>query len=841
MLRNHTPSSSEIDAATLAQNNGKALLVLTVPMNSQGKMHDKTIYGSSYSSLVFEFIEQHAKPSHNVKLRTCARISTQVYEQVKAGIAESWRKASEGFNLETEHTFDCTVLSYVLGFIAMRSAFNQKVSLGRPAALGLLEEKSFSMANNDFIVLKHLYKDPFELYSLLCILKLCGISQAYLAVPGVEKPISRALTGKTLALFCCTLQKKIEATAEVSNCFSHHASAFFRGMTSAVTLRAHSDEGGFIRNVCKIFSGPRPTGVITEKARATGSTEPWMMALNGVRKWVLDTFLVGVACAVAADPCSEVAGTKYPACVEHSSLDFGAVAPLDQCWTDYPTLFGLTEDWFTNFLDMFSAAYQMQGGTRTHSTHSLGYFDLQNEDQSPHSDRHLKEWKAAPFMWVDPSTVCFGQVKPAYSTATMTDPLVLPLWQNEAYQSSTYRVSNGNVVSGSKTILSMKGTSLRNQGLWYLLNTRWNKEDGLAAFKLTIQPAKGATNVPAFARKNGETLADLTWYTWDSCTPHPLNCLTTDREVVFFRHISVYPKSTPTLDEWKSPVSISVGVMSIDTRPYNPMDHNRDSRYLPAFYVNAVRDLDPYQAAGHTEVDEFWRNVPDVLGHAGTLSAWRYAQDFGDGGPVAEYNVATRDVGPPSTDKPDILANDRIKTKTTKHPEEKHGVHDFGYNAKLAEVTGQGKAKETATEGAKTFGRQHASVAPSTGPSDPPVLAVVVEGTGVDHSGEPVHDPSGAGIGGVPLRRELVAPADGEDSSLVDDDGVAFGYSAGDLALRADQAEAGGDGDSLSEDTTDTGLVRGAQRTVKEALELLRSRRDVHGQTGAGPKTAEPQ
>lgn len=694
MLRNYTPSTSELNAIEPASSEGGTRLVLTVPMNAIGKMHSKEYFNTSYNSLVLQWPTVAVHANHGLTIRAAPRISTQQIETVKSALVDSWRKAAEGFNVETEHTFDVTALSYVLGFTTMRSAFNQPIAMGRAASVGLLEEKAFCLANNDFIILKHMYSDPYELYTLLCLVKSCGIDNAYLAVPGLEQPVSRHLMGKALALYCCRLQKMIEATADVCSCFAHHSGAFFRGMTAACTLRAHSDEGGYIRNVLKLFSGPRLSGVITERPRSNITAEPWTLALEGVRKWALDTFLVGVACTVAADPCSEVDGTYYPACPEHASLGYGTVADRDQTWLHYPTLRGLTEDWFSKFLTNLTKAYGKQRVT-TEANHSLQYFNFRNADGSVISDRHLREWRAAVFVWIEPGTVCFDEVRPLYQCPTLTQPMVVKLWTGEVYRSSTYREERGHVATGSVQIMAMHGTNLRSQGVFYLLNNKWNPQDGLANFRITHTPSKGATNNPAYAATDGRDLAELSWYLWDTCMPHPLNCLTTNREVVFFRHVAVYPKCTPTVDEWNTDVSVSVGVMSVGTA-YDPKESRRSSRAVPPYYINALRRLDPYTHTYHTDIDEAWSLIPDVLGHAGTLPPQRYADSFGGiEDSVDKLSMWSLIDTPSQMNLTNYIGNTRPRNKAEKPKEVRNPQSEWGYRGELGEHPAQTAAPET--------------------------------------------------------------------------------------------------------------------------------------------------
>jgi hypothetical protein len=661
MLRNYTPPCSDFESYKLIKlSEGVSLLAVSAMTTVTGMQHKKPIHMQGVNKIIMEFHNSMTKPTERLEIRQCSILATQEVDVVKNAIMDSSKRASESFTYATQHIFDHTAVSYVCGFLAMRSAWGMQYLTKGPANVGILPEKSYSLATNDYIILKKMYNTPAELCTLLHILKMAGVDNAYIASLSMEAPGSSMCAGKDLACYCVRLQKMIEATANTVNVAAHHASAFGRGISAAVVCRSHSDEGGFIRNVCKNMVAPKASGLLTEAPRALDRSANWAISRQQVRKWVYDTFLVFIATVVAGDPCAEMGGKIYPVTVTHSTEERGAVLENGANWMMYPTLRRNVEDWYRKHLDMMAKAY----GFIAPSTYSLapieGYFF--NEDSSPKMtrDRHLCAAEIAPFVWIEPSCISFGEVRPGYPCATLEQPLVLPIFDGEVRPAANYReLPSGDLMSGSTVLLVQQNMSFRHCGLWYVLNSAYNRQDGLAGYLATMVPRMGYTNRCAFTREGVENMAEASWGLWDTCHPHPLNGLAENFKVLW-RHTSNNTKTEWLISEYKTQtVQVAQGAFML-LNHYDGPQRKTFPKYVPPSIYNALRELDPYDAMGTLDDDEFFGALTPCVGTVGGLSPTQFAHTF----MTTRFGSVNLEAEPPSVE----LVQQPVRQLADEHP-----------------------------------------------------------------------------------------------------------------------------------------------------------------------------
>ncbi len=597
------PDTATLHAHPPIRRDDKSLLVLTLPQTSTGKCGDKTFHQNAESNLVFEAYDKHDDPTRHLKLGKSTRLTTQDFEKQRAAIMHSNKKATEVYIHDVESDFNFTSLAYVLGFIQARTAFGQVVNLSDvKATLMLMEDSAYTLRASELVVTNSMFKDALELATLCQILPLVGVAQVRLATPTLYTINRTVLAGRDLGAYAAKLLVLILGTANELNSGSHHCAAMFRGMVAAVKLRSHSDEGGFMRDLLTKYESGVPRGVLTVTNYSfMGLTANRYPAANLVRD-TLAIYLSCVGACVAADPGASVNDYNVPGLMIRSR-DIGTRP------SDWVSLQMRTDDWYVIFLTKLNKTFDFLEHSIVDAACNSFFFELDTPN------RHLRDVAIVPFMWVDPSTVCSQKVGPTYTYVPVGGgSTTLPLWPGRVTASSVYnKDSNGLVMSGSVTWLTMKNISIRAIGAFYLFGSQFNRLDGLAQYMFMRDGIdNGYAVLPAYVGADSTSLSNAAWYCWDTCNPNPLCGLVGDVPVLI-KHVAVIPKITMQVGQENNPVTLSSGVFYVN-KHYHPGARKLNPRYVPNHMRTEINRLDPYGNGPAARYDELLTSIPPVDG-----------------------------------------------------------------------------------------------------------------------------------------------------------------------------------------------------------------------------------
>jgi hypothetical protein len=563
-----------------------------------GRIDQKRATASGY--LVFDFVKGHTGPGFNLKIDNdpfrLGSIPIERLQEATKGLGKDVYNFGSGVK---DLDFNYTALSYVLGHIAMRAAFHQEVKLAEPCRVTIPEGTTFYMEPNSVMIPKSAFNNDAELGTLLKILPLTGLREVVLMdskIPSgklgsldVPNQTTKKPHYDLMCAYALRLQSLILKTANECGCAAHHESAFFRGMIQASSLRAHNDEGGVNRDILHKYNTCVPIGVLTHVHGSMLDVDTFKYRGGDTRRRVLSRYLDGVACVVAADPCSKVGDRLYPRVVTRAGEGTSPSA--------FPALGHTISEFYPRYIAQFSKKHGFVEGTLIDEASCALFLSNDNETH------HLSGDAITPFLWVDPSAVCTAGNGPDYKYIPLGGEQTYKMWEGIVQTpQSCVLAADGLPVEGSMYWLVLKQASLRDCGAVYLLSGQFNKRDGLACFMYTPKAAEehGHLKLPMYVDESAKDLASSLWHLWDNPIPHPLNGTTLDSSVLL-RYVATGDGVDLSPNQMGTDVHVTSGrYRALDENLYVPEASRNNSKKVPVKLQKKLASLDPYGSYSHS-------------------------------------------------------------------------------------------------------------------------------------------------------------------------------------------------------------------------------------------------
>lgn len=423
---------------------------------------------------------------------------------------------------------DFTALCYVVGFVCARTILDLDVEL---PAHGDVEVLSFyahfdAHTHSEPVITKALYANPNELQTLLSLFRLCGVTRVFTTAKTVCER-GRLLTGRSLGHYTLGVFCSIIGATEQLGCAAPHFIAWFRGAMAAVTICAHTEEGGWLRKVLKMADYPKPLGIVPDLSPCAYSYPKRANPINvDVCSHFLEFYLLCIRCITAADPADPQFETGTVV-----KRDEGAVGNRADCFTGLQELFSM---WCDKFLSEVAVAAGLSRPDlsieRTFSRYWRG----------PPVDSHLNHEVIIPFFLVEPAGLdVFDNIKdpfPRIGSFTREErmpPLgrrciaIIPMKDyGHSAAGTAFRQCGVRFVT--------EGFTLRGLGLAYV----WSG-DGVNNNLLHVRPVVDPDHDYyhkdlALARGDGlHSLSESRWIIPHAPVPHPAECWGGSRRRMF--------------------------------------------------------------------------------------------------------------------------------------------------------------------------------------------------------------------------------------------------------------------------------------------------------------------
>uniref|UniRef100_A0A2V0RBE2 Capsid n=1 Tax=viral metagenome TaxID=1070528 RepID=A0A2V0RBE2_9ZZZZ len=369
--------------------------------------------------------------------------------------------------------------------------------------------------------------------------KYCGVDRIYVAaMQGLTASVPTDNKQWRVALHS-TIQFVLSDAASLG-CYGEHAVAFSRGLTSHVTVRAHSDEGGWWRRAIRNASYPRPRGYLNT---ILGS---YHMPHFGTRRTNEATFakdsmsmlLTFMACIQDADPLAnitqstllvnEVVATRDP------SEDLTKVLTSDAARkpTAYPMLRVVMDTVEEHAVRIFNLTHA--DVDRDHHILSLPRDTFRDYLSNNTTDSHLGVENLLPYLFIENGAVLRHDASVKQAGPRAGRKTVLPYFPfSTVATGGDDRGSNARGVQNAEILFArIGGKAIREIGMYYVASSLWTGENsGMQGIDVMVGKA-GPGDVSMARQHAVQTLDNIGWIRPHCPVPAPGECTFDDQGVL---------------------------------------------------------------------------------------------------------------------------------------------------------------------------------------------------------------------------------------------------------------------------------------------------------------------
>ncbi len=313
---------------------------------------------------------------------------------------------------------------------------------------------------------------------------------------------------------------QLAVDAQVEGVLGEWLFAFARGVSCALTLHSHTDEGGYAHHAMRYASYPTPRG--------------WVNAVRDRNAFKIFTIYIRTEKYHALADCVELllqaAGLLHDAEPYASGIEGGDAfatllhhepvsgEPRVLCPSDYPGLLSVLQTWYDHAVRQLPVWQGHSVDTRRYTGNIWEHYC-----QSVQHDRHLGRSDSTrgllPFCWVEASCVNLnpgGCRLPGPGGINNERGLTyLNTDVHTGFDGSIFSEDRRGCVIGDTEMYRISHWQLRAQGMTYLCHSRFSHANGLDAlhFRLADTHSTALADEINFARagRTESTIADQAW------------------------------------------------------------------------------------------------------------------------------------------------------------------------------------------------------------------------------------------------------------------------------------------------------------------------------------------
>lgn len=591
----YLPGSSQLNPRAFVKPTAsqRAKLSLSTSHRVQGKFGPKDVEGAGKVRYVVERVRDEIGLGAGLTIGDLPIVGAQTSDVVR-GVVESLRpKQSFDIAAVTHGSFDMRALCYNLGACAAQGCSGGKVDLGDTRAKTRLWSPSWNAPGfTDLLVGPNVARTGREVVTLCRLAGASGVETLIFLADSLPGANANLLTGVDLGIYALKVFACVMERADKSGCAAHHLMAFYRGMTSSLSLHAHSDEGGYVRAPLKNATYPASVGVLTCTAGGyIGIPTDKNLVRSEITRVVMALKLTcaGLFSVAAQDD------TGYFTVYDGNGAANQRPSTLSGLDAEF---YDICEVWRRKM----EVEFDLHIGTVADRHSARKYF---TDDPV---DRHIDGFKVMPFAYVEPSGLLVDSDE-ACIVASHGRVKMLPLVENgEVYfNPGTFEVG-GRVVGGSSLYVKYKAKNLRGSAMSYIMSSEYNPANGLSQVEYEARPDLGtATTDALFVPVGVRNGAQRRWILPHCSIPNANEGAT--NVSLSFRYTYSGLRREPSKDDWvKSQYASFVDHLRIDTSPTNAAKttHKDVPEYLELFVENQNRS-NPL-----VDIGRITRYLPDV-------------------------------------------------------------------------------------------------------------------------------------------------------------------------------------------------------------------------------------
>jgi hypothetical protein len=526
------PKAVDLNPSTLTDVDGKLRLSLGISHVVSGEVGATERIGSADIIYILDFSKDVNLPVGLDRTGT-TYIGVQSVDFIHQQLQQLRPRTSYSVEHVSNGKFDFRSFMFVLGATFASGAAQVPVTFSsRASGYKTLNTGWLVPDVGDVTIGPNLAQNANQFVTLLALFGEAGVDNVTVLSDYVPGTTGNVLTGRGLAKFSWRLALNVLNSAQECLCFGSHFTAFFAGMTSVVTLNAHTDEGGWIRQLFRKVRYPRSTGIVSGMGREfigfplqeSIPGEDTLRVFSGL--YLSTAALIHPADVLVNSRTSVYERTEVPT---QRICDFGT----------------LTSD-VTAVMNKWRDLICDQYGQHHDASSDLGAY--YNYLRNPGADRHMDADLIVPFFWVETAPLITMDIEGYWLPARLCQVKTLPLFAARDVQHTGHAMdSKGRIPPHSSVWLVRGPTTFREEGASYLLSSAYSPDNGLAQFVLEPDSEGRAPPGIAFVDDGNANLANMRWVTPHNPMPCPVEGMSL-AETTFRMH-SVNIRLDPTPDE----------------------------------------------------------------------------------------------------------------------------------------------------------------------------------------------------------------------------------------------------------------------------------------------------
>jgi len=447
-----------------------------------------------------------------VDLTSNRLIALQQRDEVKASVESIRARLPYDISATTPGFADFRALMAVVSAAEAAGSARRPVTYSRSTAEYTTVSTGYREPRlGDLYIGPSLCRTSREFITFLKLAGQAGVVRVSLLSDTTMTPEAKPLQGQGLAVFCAKIKAHIQKEANLLTSYGAHELASIAGVTQAISLNGHSDEGGWLRALLKSASYPPTSGVLI----GTGNEFNGMPLQECIHKEdiltkVVADYLSTIALAHVSDTIVNGGTSTYernadePACID----SYGTLAhDIDDVMREWIVQICARDSMHTDSVSDCSAF------SRTFNRRAI--------------DRHLEcGTLIAPWWWVETAPLLTKRID-GYDTPALHGEITkLPLFNViDVSHDSPVLDGKGRVVPGATTGIKRESGPFRTEGASYLFNARYDKSETLARFAFNGFEKTGPEDF-LFGNPAAKDLGEVRWVTPHNPMPHPLEGIT---------------------------------------------------------------------------------------------------------------------------------------------------------------------------------------------------------------------------------------------------------------------------------------------------------------------------
>lgn len=563
----------------------------------------------------------------------------------------------------TEYEYDLRALFYAAGDLCSRTIAGVQWDHDVATVEGVAPNAT-RVGPRSLVLMPNGDSPRIATYMFALLARMCGVTEVF--VGAEQYQMARAPENDVeKRRYLHVIMQYLQPDVIQQGVYGEHMFPHFRGCNRYITLRAHSTEGGYIRDALINATYPKPRGLISTSRHAVGEFPRFFTRSTNAQAFCRDVLSHMLECSAMvadADPAgvhnltTVMTNTCYD---DYGTLLEGVENNDQQRPSAYPDLCDVM-DIIENHSAMMLTRTDIGGATEGHSS-MLARNTFRKYFEEDSVDTHLGRAEMMPYAFVEHGVVLKHPSTVACDGPKAGREVELPLLPGGVLVPARYskHVSASGRHIAPKVYSRFRDYGIRQMGAFYLGSGPFGSDDFT---RMRLVPNANAPPEPILCNDNLTTMATMHWMRPHCPVPVPGECSLWHGRAM----LEIQTNRSSTLRTgWKEPVIITVSepvahyVEKLEVGK-TKIRRNVDAAYRTVLNINELSDDEEVQRELFEQLDD---HLPPRLarGREGFVGL---ADDRGD---VMVDTESSADIGAQRAPEPRRAA---LETRGPATPEE---------------------------------------------------------------------------------------------------------------------------------------------------------------------------